>query len=89
MAWVARAIEKNGTAGLMKIVIDADTDRIPGAAILGVAGGELVQTPMALMMADAPWTTFQQAVFIHPTLAEGFFTLMDNVELVGEEKDDA
>jgi pyruvate/2-oxoglutarate dehydrogenase complex dihydrolipoamide dehydrogenase (E3) component len=82
MAWVARAIERDETAGLMKIVIDADTDKILGAAILGIEGGEIVQTLMALMMADAPWTLFFRAMFIHPTLTEGFFTLMDNVKLV-------
>lgn len=80
MRWVARAIERNETAGMMKVVVDADTDRILGAAILGIAGAELVQTLMALMMADAPWTTFRKAVYIHPTLTEGFFTLMDTVE---------
>lgn len=80
MAHVARAIEANKTAGLMKIVIDADTDRILGAAILATQGGELVQTLMALMMADAPWTLFKDAIFIHPTLSEGFFSLMSQVE---------
>ncbi len=80
MGWVARAIERDETAGLMKVVVDANTDRILGAAILGVAGAELVQTLMALMMADAPWTLFHKAVYIHPTLTEGFFTLMDNVK---------
>ena len=64
----------------MKVVIDADTDRIIGAAILGLNGAELVQTLMALMMADAPWTTFYRSVYIHPTLTEGFFTLMDSVK---------
>ncbi|MFW5942482.1 MAG: mercuric reductase [Chloroflexota bacterium] len=83
MAWVARAIERDEPAGLMKVVIDADTDRILGAAILGSEGGELVQTLMALMMADAPWTLFEKAIFIHPTLTEGFFTLMDNVKDAG------
>ena len=80
MAWVARAIERNETAGLMKIVIDAATDRILGAAVLGSEGGELVQTLMALMMADAAWTLFYRAIFIHPSMTEGFFTLMDNVK---------
>jgi pyruvate/2-oxoglutarate dehydrogenase complex dihydrolipoamide dehydrogenase (E3) component len=80
MGWVARAIESNQTTGLMKVVINADTDRILGAAILGPSGGELVQTLMALMMADAPWTVFYKAVYIHPTLTEGFFSLMDNVQ---------
>lgn len=81
MSWVARAIERNETAGMMKIVIDADTDRILGAAVLGSEGGELVQTLMALMMADAPWTLFYRAIFIHPSMTEGFFTLMDNVKM--------
>jgi len=80
MSRVARAIERNETAGLMKVVVDADTDRVLGAAILGTGGGELVQTLMALMMADAPWTLFQDAVYIHPTLTEGFFALMASVK---------
>ena len=80
MAYVARAIERGETNGLMKIVINADNDGILGAAILGPDGGELVQILMALMMADAPWTLFQNAMFIHPTLAEGFFSLIANVE---------
>jgi pyruvate/2-oxoglutarate dehydrogenase complex dihydrolipoamide dehydrogenase (E3) component len=80
MAYVARAIERSETAGLMKIVINADNDRILGATILGPDGGELVQTLMALMMADAPYTLFENAMFIHPTLIEGFFGLMASVK---------
>jgi pyruvate/2-oxoglutarate dehydrogenase complex dihydrolipoamide dehydrogenase (E3) component len=80
MAYVARAIERSETSGLMKIVINADDDRILGATILGPEGGELVQILMALMMADAPWTLFENAMFIHPTLAEGFFSLMASVK---------
>ena len=79
MAHVARAIEMQRTDGLMKVIVDADTDRIVGATVLGVGGGEVVQTLMALMMADAPWTTFYQETFIHPTLVEGFFGLMNSV----------
>lgn len=86
MSWVARAIERDETAGMMKIVIDADNDRILGATILGSEGGEVVQVLMTLMMADAPWTLFEKATFIHPTLVEGFFTLMDNVKPVESEK---
>lgn len=80
MSYIARAIERGETSGLMKVVINADTDRILGATILGPDGGELVQTLMALMLADAPYTLFENAMFIHPTLAEGFFSLMANVE---------
>lgn len=80
VSWVARATERSETEGLMKVVIDADTDQILGAAVLSTAGGELVQTLMTLMMVRAPWTAFHKAMFIHPTMTEGFFTLMDSVE---------
>ncbi len=82
MTWVARAIERSETKGMMKIVINADDDRILGATILSVDGGELVQTIMTLMLTDTPWTLFEKRMFIHPTLTEGFFTLMDNVKPV-------
>ena len=79
MSGVSRAIERNETAGLMKIIIDAENDRILGAAILGIEGGETVQILGALMLAGAPYTVLRGAVFIHPTLAEGFFRLMESV----------
>jgi pyruvate/2-oxoglutarate dehydrogenase complex dihydrolipoamide dehydrogenase (E3) component len=82
MAWVARAIERDETAGLMKLVVDAATDRILGAAILGVEGGELVQMLGAVMLADAPYTLLKGAIYIHPTLVEGFWTLMEEVKPV-------
>lgn len=79
MSAVARAVERGETDGLMKIVVNAENDRILGAAILGSEGGELVQILMTVMMADEPWTMLEKAVYIHPTLAEGFFSLMDKV----------
>jgi pyruvate/2-oxoglutarate dehydrogenase complex dihydrolipoamide dehydrogenase (E3) component len=82
MTWVARAIERDETAGLMKIVVDASSDRILGAAILATEGGELVQTLGVLMLAGLPYTLLKGAVYIHPTLAEGFFTLMEEVKPV-------
>jgi pyruvate/2-oxoglutarate dehydrogenase complex dihydrolipoamide dehydrogenase (E3) component len=82
MAWVARAIERDETAGLMKVVVDAETDRILGAAILSSEGGELVQIIEFVMRAGAPYTLLKGAVYIHPTLAEGFWTLMEEVKAV-------
>jgi pyruvate/2-oxoglutarate dehydrogenase complex dihydrolipoamide dehydrogenase (E3) component len=82
MSWVARAIERDETAGLMKLVVDADTDRILGAAILATEGGELVQILGAVMLAGAPYTLLKGAIYIHPTLAEGFWTLMEEVKPV-------
>jgi pyruvate/2-oxoglutarate dehydrogenase complex dihydrolipoamide dehydrogenase (E3) component len=82
VAWVARAIERSETAGLMKIVVDAETDRILGAAILSTEGGELVQILGFVMLASAPYTLLKGAIYIHPTLAEGFWTLMEEVKPV-------
>jgi pyruvate/2-oxoglutarate dehydrogenase complex dihydrolipoamide dehydrogenase (E3) component len=82
MSRVARAIERDETAGLMKVIVNAETDRIIGAAILGIEGGEIVQILGAMMLAGAPYTVLKGAVFIHPTLAEGFFGLMDSVKPV-------
>jgi len=79
MTWVARAVERGETAGLMKLVVDAESDRILGAAILAPEGGETVQLLHAVMLAGAPYTLLKGAVYIHPTLAEGFWTLMEAV----------
>ncbi len=82
MSHVARAIERDETAGFMKIIVDATSDKILGAAILGVEGGELVQLLGALMLAGAPYTILKGAVYVHPTLAEGFFGLIESVREV-------
>jgi pyruvate/2-oxoglutarate dehydrogenase complex dihydrolipoamide dehydrogenase (E3) component len=79
MAWVARAIERDETAGLMKLVVDADNDQILGAAILAAEGAEVAQILHAVMLAGAPYTLLKGAVYIHPTLAEGLWTLMEAV----------
>ncbi|MGH7395003.1 MAG: mercuric reductase, partial [Candidatus Methylomirabilales bacterium] len=54
MSWVARAIERDETAGMMKLVVNADSDRVLGAAILSLEGGELIQILSTLMLANAP-----------------------------------
>ncbi len=82
LTWVARAIERGETSGLMKLVVDAQTDKVIGAAMLCSEGGELVQIISTLMLCDKPYTTLKGAIYIHPTLAEGFFTLMEAVKPV-------
>jgi pyruvate/2-oxoglutarate dehydrogenase complex dihydrolipoamide dehydrogenase (E3) component len=82
MSWVARAIERDETAGLIKIIVDAANDRILGATILASEGGELVHILYTLMLGNLPYTLLKGAVYIHPTLAEGFFALMDSVKPV-------
>ena len=76
MARVGRAIEKGETQGLMKIVVDADSKQILGAAILGVGGDEVIHTILDVMYARAPYTLIQRAMHIHPTVSELLPTLM-------------
>jgi pyruvate/2-oxoglutarate dehydrogenase complex dihydrolipoamide dehydrogenase (E3) component len=82
MTHVARAMERGETAGLMKLVVDASNDRILGASILASEGGELVQILGTLMLAKQPYTLLKGAIYVHPTLAEGFFALMEDVKPV-------
>lgn len=70
MSDVARAIERGETAGLMKLVVDADTQAILGAAILGIGGDEAIHCIVDLMHARAPATVLRNAMHIHPTVAE-------------------
>lgn len=82
MSRVARALERAETAGLMKVVVDAGTDKVLGAAILSTQGDETVQIFSTLILADKPYTLLRGAIYIHPTFAEGLFTLLDSVDPV-------
>jgi pyruvate/2-oxoglutarate dehydrogenase complex dihydrolipoamide dehydrogenase (E3) component len=70
MTQVGRAVEKGETLGFMKIVVDAETKKILGAAILGTGGDEAVQCITATMYAATPYTTLSHALLIHPTVSE-------------------
>lgn len=58
------------TGGFIKVVVDAKSERILGAAVLSAEGSELVHLYVDLMNANAPWTVLRDAVHVHPTLAE-------------------
>ncbi|MGM0547573.1 MAG: FAD-containing oxidoreductase [Bacteroidota bacterium] len=77
---IARAKEKGETKGFMKILIDADTDKILGAAILGIEGDEIIHSIIDMMYADEPYTTIRDAVHIHPTVSELIPTMLENLE---------
>jgi pyruvate/2-oxoglutarate dehydrogenase complex dihydrolipoamide dehydrogenase (E3) component len=70
MTRVSRAIEKGETAGFMKIVFDAETKEILGAAILGPGGDEAVHGVLDVMGAKSTATSLQRTVPIHPTVSE-------------------
>ena len=70
MTRVGRAVEKDETKGFMKIVVDAESKQILGAAILGIGGDEAIHGILDVMNAHVPYTVLQHAVPIHPTVSE-------------------
>jgi pyruvate/2-oxoglutarate dehydrogenase complex dihydrolipoamide dehydrogenase (E3) component len=83
MTQVGRAVEKSETWGFMKVVVDADTDQILGAAILGTDGDEAIHAILDTMYAKAPYQTLQHAVHIHPTVCELIPTLLGELKPAG------
>jgi pyruvate/2-oxoglutarate dehydrogenase complex dihydrolipoamide dehydrogenase (E3) component len=79
MQRVARAREAGETQGFMKAVVDADTDRLLGAAILGLGGDEVVHSLLDIMAADQPYTVIARAMHIHPTVTELVPTLLQQL----------
>jgi pyruvate/2-oxoglutarate dehydrogenase complex dihydrolipoamide dehydrogenase (E3) component len=75
MSHVARALEVDETRGLMKAVIDADTKKLLGAAVLGIEGGEVMSVLQTAMMGELPVTRLKEAPYAHPTLAESINNL--------------
>jgi len=75
MSHVARALEVDETRGFLKVVVDAETQHILGAAVLGIEGGELMSMLEIAMFGQLPYTVLRDAVFAHPTLAESFNNL--------------
>lgn len=67
---IARANERGETAGFMKVLVDADTDEILGAAILGIGGDEVIHTLLAAMYTGTPYPEIARAMHIHPTVSE-------------------
>ncbi|MDR9410251.1 MAG: FAD-containing oxidoreductase [Balneolaceae bacterium] len=80
MARIARAKERGETKGFIKILVDADTERILGATILGVDGDEIIHSLLDVMYADKPYTVISRAVHIHPTISELIPTILQNLE---------
>jgi pyruvate/2-oxoglutarate dehydrogenase complex dihydrolipoamide dehydrogenase (E3) component len=80
MTRVGRAVEKGETQGFMKVVVDADTHQILGAAILGVGGDEVVHEILDIMSAKAPYDTLARTMHIHPTVSELVPTMLQEMK---------
>ncbi len=80
MTRVGRAIEKGETQGFMKILVDATTEQILGASILGVGGDEAIHGILDMMIARARYGVLQRAMHIHPTVSELIPTLLGELQ---------
>ena len=79
MTRVGRAVEKGETQGFMKVVVDADTEQILGASILGVGGDEVIQDILDVMTAKLPYTAISRTMHIHPTVSELVPTMLQEL----------
>ena len=84
MTKVGRAVEKGETQGFMKILVDAQTNEILGAAILGTGGDEAIHSILDVMYARAPYTVIQRAMHIHPTVSELIPTMLGELQPLSE-----
>ena len=80
---ISFSVEKGETLGFMKVLVDAHSKEILGAAILGVGGDEVVQTLLDAMDGHLPYTTVQRGVRIHPTVSELLPTLLGELKPLG------
>jgi pyruvate/2-oxoglutarate dehydrogenase complex dihydrolipoamide dehydrogenase (E3) component len=80
MADVGRAFERSETKGFMKIIVDAETRQLLGAALLGIEGDEIVQGLLDMMYAKAPYTVIRRAMHIHPTVYETIPYMFDDLQ---------
>ncbi len=73
---VSRAKEEGETIGVIKVLLDAETEQFVGATLLGIQADEVVQTVGALMEAKASYRVLKEALPVHPTVTEFFPTIL-------------
>jgi pyruvate/2-oxoglutarate dehydrogenase complex dihydrolipoamide dehydrogenase (E3) component len=74
-----RAREYRERNGFLKVIVDAETDRLLGATVLSDEAGELVQIYLTLMNADAPYSVIRDSIYIHPTYGEAVQSATESV----------
>lgn len=80
---ISRAKEKDETAGLVKILVDADSELFLGATIFGVGGDEVINMFTPFMVTKSSYKLFRKAMLIHPTVAELMPWILDDLEPLG------
>ena len=84
MTKVGRAREFGETRGFIKVLVDARTEEILGASILGLSGDEVVHSLLDVMYAKQPYTVISRAVHIHPTVNELLPTVLQELSPLGD-----
>jgi pyruvate/2-oxoglutarate dehydrogenase complex dihydrolipoamide dehydrogenase (E3) component len=79
---VSRAKEESETTGLVKLLVDADTDRFVGATIIGINADEIIQVFSNFMAAGASWKVMKDALPVHPTVTEFMPTILGKLKLL-------
>jgi len=82
MSRIARAKEKGETNGFMSAIIDAETNNILGAAVLGVGGDEVISSILNIMYADLPYMVIRDSVQVHPTISELIPTMLGGLNKI-------
>jgi pyruvate/2-oxoglutarate dehydrogenase complex dihydrolipoamide dehydrogenase (E3) component len=80
MARVGRARERSETQGFMHVLVDDETHKVLGAALLGIEADEAIHCIIDVMTAGAPFTAIRRAVHIHPTVSELIPTLLGELK---------
>ena len=80
MARVGRARERSETQGFMEVLVDGDTQKVVGAALLGIEADEAIHCIVDVMTAGAPYTAITHAVHIHPTVSELIPTVLGELK---------
>ena len=63
-----------------QILVDANSQRLLGAALLGIGGDEIIHSLLDIMYARAPYTVIKRAMHIHPTVSELIPTMLDGLQ---------
>ncbi|MEK6152477.1 mercuric reductase [Flavobacteriaceae bacterium 3-367] len=86
MSRISRAKEMGDTKGFAKLLVDADTDLILGASILGVGGDEIINMFATIMHSNIPCKHYRKVVLVHPTVSELMPWILDGIQELMEEK---
>jgi pyruvate/2-oxoglutarate dehydrogenase complex dihydrolipoamide dehydrogenase (E3) component len=79
MSKISRAKEKGETSGFMSVLVDAETELILGACVLGVGGDEIITSVLNVMISKQSYKLIKDSVVLHPTVSELIPTTLEDL----------